>query len=79
MLLDCANATMNLLLAAHGLGLGAVWLGISHNPVRAEAISRLTKLPAHIHPISMVAVGYPKEFPEPEDRFDPERIRTNTW
>jgi nitroreductase len=79
MLIDCANATMNLLLAAHGLGLGAVWLGLSHDPVRVEAITRLTKLPAHIHPISMVAVGYPAALPEQVDRFDPERIRSNFW
>ncbi len=38
---NCSAATQNILLAAHGLGLGAVWLGIYPNSDRVEGMRRL--------------------------------------
>lgn len=47
----------NLLLAAHGLGLGAVWLGeILGN---AAAVRELLGLPANLELMAVVAVGHP--------------------
>ena len=76
---DCAAATQNILLAAHGLGLGAVWLGIYPNKERAQGFRNLLKLPDHIHPFSMVSIGYPAEQPPFEDRYNPERVHYNQW
>lgn len=76
---DCAAATQNILLAAHGLGLGAVWLGLHPREERKAAISRLFQLPDHVKPFSVVSLGYPAEkFPVP-DRFKPERVHKNGW
>lgn len=77
--LDCAAATENLLLAAHALGLGAVWLGIYPREERIAEAVRLFGLPASILPIAMVAVGRPGEEKGPADRFDPARIRRERW
>jgi nitroreductase len=77
--LDCAAATQNILLAAHGIGLGAVWLGIHPNLDRAQGFKNLLKLPDRIHPFSLVSLGYPDERPVVEDRFKPERIHYNQW
>ncbi len=77
--LDCGAATQNILLAAHGLGLGAVWLGIHPNNDRAQGFRNLLKLPDHIHPFSLVSIGYPAERPPAEDRYKPERIHYNQW
>jgi nitroreductase len=76
---DCAAATENMLLAAHALGLGAVWLGIYHDPQRLEGARRLFHLPPEILPLSMVAAGFPAETPSVVDRFLPERVHYNTW
>ena len=77
--LDCAAATQNILLAVHGLGLGAVWCGVYPDVDRQHELKNLLKLPDTIHPFSLVPIGYPAE-PLPEvDRFNPERIHTNQW
>jgi nitroreductase len=69
---DCSVAAQNLLLAAHAMGLGAVWLtGYKHpiEPGKSETertIVRELALPAHIRPACVIALGYPDEAPEPK-------------
>jgi nitroreductase len=77
--LDCAAATENILLAAHALGLGAVWIGIYPREERITALSQILQLPAHILPISVVAYGYPSEKKGPLKRFDEKRIYFDRW
>jgi len=51
--------TQNMLLAAHGLGLGAVWLGeILKN---ADGVRKLLELPETMELMAVVAVGHPAE------------------
>ncbi len=76
---DCSAATQNILLAAHALGLGAVWLGIHPREQRKEGVRRLFKLPDHIQPLSLVSIGYPAEKKEQPDRYRPERIHLNEF
>ena len=72
---DCDAATQTLLLAAHGHGLGAVWLGIYPWQDRMDAIRRLVPIPDHIVPFAVVSVGYPgRDYNEQPDRFEPEKI-----
>jgi len=78
-MVDCANATQNMLLAAHALGLGAVWLGIYPRNERMEATSQLFQLPGTIRPLALVALGVPAHSPEIPDRYRPERIHYNMW
>lgn len=78
-MLDCSAATQNLLLAAHDQGLGGVWLLIWPDAERMEKISQLLGLPEKVYPVNLVALGHPAEFPQPEDRFKPERIHANRW
>ncbi|MGE0090789.1 MAG: nitroreductase family protein [Bacteroidales bacterium] len=76
---DCSAATQNILLAAHGLGIGAVWLGLHPREERKSAIRELFKLPTHIQPLSLISLGYPDEKRSVSDRFKPERIHYNAW
>ena len=76
---DCAAAIENLLLAAHELGLGTVWLGIYPRERRVEEIRRLLEIPRNIIPIALVAIGYAAEEKKAEDRFRPERVHRNRW
>ena len=76
---DCAAVTQNILLAAHGMGYGAVWLGIFPRRERVAAMKDLLDLPPHVHAFSIISVGYPdQQVPQPE-RFQPERIHLNQW
>ena len=76
---DCAAATQNILLAAHGLGLGAVWVGIYPRVHRIEALHRIFELPEHVKPFSVVSVGRPAEKKPVPDRFDRKRIHPEKW
>jgi nitroreductase len=76
---DCSAATQNLLLACHAQGLGAVWIGIYPREERIKGIKNLLSLPEDILPVSLVAIGYPAEKKEAENRYKPERVHHNRW
>ena len=68
---DCANATTYLLLAAHALGLGAVWIQTLRN---AEEVRKLLKVPDDKVPVALIALGWPDEKPEPRPRREVSEI-----
>lgn len=77
--IDCSAAMENLLLAAHALGLGGVWVGIHPVEERVNAMRDVLKLPKFIMPLCLAAIGYRAE-PLPQvDRFKSERIHRNLW
>jgi nitroreductase len=76
---DCAAATQNMLLAAHSLGLGAVWCGVYPREPRMEGLRRLVGLPENVVAHSLVVLGYPTEQVPAEDRYRPERLHRNRW
>lgn len=61
---DTAAATQNLLLAAHELGYGSLWVGI----VKEKEIVECLDLPKGHKPIALVAVGKADETPAPMER-----------
>ena len=77
--LNCAAATENILLAAHAIGLGAVWLGIYPRKQRMTDLKDLLNLPDQIVPIALIALGHPEEKKDPEDRYRSDRIHYNQW
>ncbi len=76
---DVSAATENLLLAAHSLGLGAVWTGLYPDLTRVNQLKTLLNLPEHIMPLCIVPVGYPAEQPEVKNKYNPTRIHRNVW
>jgi nitroreductase len=76
---DCAAATQNILLAAHAMGLGAVWTGVYPREERVAGAKKLFGLPDHVIPLSLIFVGYPAEFPPVENRFREDRVHWNGW
>jgi nitroreductase len=76
---DCSAATQNLLLAANASGLGAVWLGVYPREDRIQNITRLLELPNYVVPLCAVALGFPAEKVELEDRYREERVHRNVW
>lgn len=74
---DCSAATENILLAAHALGLGAVWTGCYPIEERVANISQVLGLPEHIVPLCAIVMGYPNESPQPKDKWKPENVSYN--
>jgi nitroreductase len=74
-----AAATENLLLAAHALGLGAVWTAVYPDPDRMLGFTNLFSLPDGIVVLALVTIGYPAVRPPPEDRYREDRVHHNGW
>ncbi|MBI5520754.1 MAG: nitroreductase family protein [Desulfovibrio sp.] len=77
--IDCAAAVQNLLLAAHAMGLGAVWTGIHPVREREQAFAKLFGTPEGIVPHSFIPVGNPAEEKKSEDRYRPERVHLENF
>ncbi len=79
MLQDCSAATENILIAAHVLGLGGVWLGVHPNEDRMAGIRKLFTLPEEIIPVNVLSIGHPAEVKEPRTRYNAEYVHHNRW
>ena len=73
---DTSAATENLLLAAHALGLGAVWTGVYPDLNRVNFTRQALGLSEQFVPMCTILIGYPHEHPTPKDKWKPENI---TW
>ena len=79
LLQDCSAAVENLLLAAHLLGLGAVWLGVHPNEDRIGGIRARFGVPQEILPLATIAIGHPAEHPAPRTRYSAASVHTERW
>ena len=76
---DVSAATENILLAATGLGLGAVWCGVHPVEKRVDAVRRVLGLPERVVPFALIAVGHPAEQKEPRTQYDAGRVHNERW
>ena len=76
---DLGAACENILVEAVELGLGAVWMGVAPDQERMGQVSRILKLPEHVKPFAILAVGYPDEIREAEDRYDETKVHYNRY
>lgn len=79
MIQNCSAAIENILLAAHGLGIGSCWIAIHGMAEVVESVSKQFKLPENLVPISLITLGYPDETVTAEDRFNKEKVHYNRW
>lgn len=77
--LDCAAAIENMLLAAHGMGLGAVWLGIYPRIQRMEGLRTLLGIPKTVLPVGVIAVGHPAEEKAAPNRYEAGCVHREQW
>ncbi len=76
---DTSAAMENLLLAAHSIGLGAVWCGIYPKADRVSAFSEMFSLPENIKPMGVAVIGHPEGKQEPKDKWNPDYVRYESW
>ena len=59
---DVGMAVASLMLAAHAVGLGTVFVGIFDE----KQVGSLLGIPAYLSIVGLIPLGYPLEMPEPE-------------
>jgi nitroreductase len=76
---DCSAATENLLLAATGLNLGGVWLGVYPRQERVTQVRSILQLPPHIIPLNLIALGHPAEKKEARSQYTELKVHPEKW
>ena len=78
-MLDCAAACENILLAAEGTGLGAVWCAAYPYDENVAGIRKIAELPEEIIPVAVISVGRPTGADRPKNKYKPEKIHLQRW
>jgi nitroreductase len=78
-MLDCTAASENILLAAEGIGLGAVWVGIHPIPERIEVVRHVLELPETVAPLNIISIGHPLGIEQPKRKYDERKIHRESW
>lgn len=76
---DASAATQNLLLAAAGLGLGAVWVACYPGAEREGHVRQLLGLPDSLRILCLVPAGHPAEVKAPRTQFDASRVHYDRY
>jgi len=71
---DCCAAIENIVLAATGLDLGSVWIGVHRVPGFERHVRQILSIPEEVTPLSIVYVGYPDEDRAPQTKYDDRRV-----
>lgn len=71
---DCSLAGENILIAATGLGLGTVWVGVHPVAEFVRIVREIAGLPKHVTPLGLIYVGYPAEEKQARTQFDQKRV-----
>lgn len=71
---DCSAAIENMLIAAVGLGLGTVWLGVYPLEPVIKTVKNLLNMPDSVTPLGIIYVGYPAEIPPARTQYDEHRV-----
>lgn len=76
---DLSAASENILLAAHALGLGAVWTCLYPHTDRVQSTRTILNIPDRIIPFNLIPIGYPAMTHAPINKWHPDRIHRNTY
>lgn len=76
---DCSAAMQNMWLAASGLGLGAVWVGVYPLGIFVQGVRQALALPKDVIPLGVLYLGYPAESKEPRSQYDAKRIHWESY
>ena len=77
---DGSIAAQNMILAAHALGIGSVWLGTWPQENKMAAQKVLFDLPEHIVPHSIIAFGHPTQDSTKEKLlYEEDRVHFEKW
>ena len=74
---DLGASTENILLAAHDLGLGAVWCAVYPRKELMKKIASIIEAPIGHHPYAAIYIGYPSEDDKSQakDKYNDKNIK----
>jgi nitroreductase len=78
---DCSAASMNILLAAHSMELGAVWTEVYNSKMElVNKVKKILNLPEYIIPLNTIAIGYPKKMNKENNvKYAKDKIHYEKW
>jgi nitroreductase len=71
---DCSAATENIMIAAVGLELGTVWIGVHPVTKFVKTVREIASIPNHVKPLCLIYVGYPAEEKPARTQYDEKRV-----
>ena len=77
--LDCSAATQNILLAAHSVGLGAVWTTVHPHQTLEVEVRDLIGMPEDVTALNIISIGYPKSKQTPKQKWNKSKLHLNRW
>jgi nitroreductase len=77
--MDCSTAAENILLAAHALGLGAVWTAVHPDEEKLRTVRKILNIPQSIIPLNVIPIGVPTGKGAVIDKFREENIHWERW
>jgi nitroreductase len=78
-MLDCANASENMLLAIESMGLGGLWTALYPDNERMDFARKTLNIPQNIMPLNCIPIGYPTGEDKAKDKYNAEKIHWNIW
>ena len=76
---DCSAAMENMHIAAVGLGLGSVWIGIHPVEPFVRGVRAVLDIPEDVTPLGMMQVGYPAEEKPPRTQYDENKVHWQSY
>jgi nitroreductase len=76
---DCTAATENILIAAAGLGLGTVWVGVYPKEIEMDIVRSVLGIPADVFPLNLIYLGYPNEDKAARTQYEEKRVHWNKY
>jgi len=77
---DASIAAQNMILAAHAMGVGSVWLGTWPAADRMKSFGETIGLPEGVIPHSLIAFGYPlSESTKEKLLYEEDRVHFEKW
>ena len=71
---DCSAAMENIHIAAAGLGLGSVWVGVYPEEEKVKAVRQVLNIPDTVIPLGLAYLGYPAEQQPARTQYDEQKV-----
>jgi nitroreductase len=71
---DCSAAMENIHIAAAGLGLGSVWVGVYPEEQKVKDVRQVLNIPDTVIPLGLAYLGYPAETQPARTQYDEQKV-----
>ncbi len=76
---DCSAAAENIMIAAVGLDLGTVWIGVHPVANFVKTVREIVSIPKKVTPLCIIYVGYPESEKPARTQYDEKRVHRQKY